>query len=318
MPRHAVLVVLGATATGKTAVAAELARRLPGEVVSVDSSCVHRGLDVGTAKPPAALRQEIPHHLIDACEPTDEFSAAWFVEAADAAIASIVARGRVPILAGGTGLYLRSLLQGLVSSPSPDEALRADLERRELRRPGSLRRLLQRLDPVSAARITPADRFRTVRALEHRLSTGRALSSDQGEWDQAERYRALKIGLQLPRDERERRIRERVDAMIEAGLVDETRDLLASGVPPEARSLRALGYREAVLVLHGRLALPELREALSVATRQYAKRQDTWFRRERDVAWMESPRSDAELSALVERVMIAWVDFRREHAWETG
>lgn len=180
--REPVLVILGATATGKTALAAELARRLPGEVVSVDASCVYRGLDVGTAKPDPALRREVPHHLVDCCDPREPFSAARFARLAGQAIEEIASRGRVPVLAGGTGLYLRCLLRGLVESPEPDEPLRERLLEREARRPGSLRRLLSRLDPAAAARITEADTFRSVRALEHRLATGRPLSSDQSEW----------------------------------------------------------------------------------------------------------------------------------------
>ena len=312
------LVVLGATATGKSEVAAELARRLPGEVVSVDASCVYRGLDVGTAKPSAELRREIPHHLVDCCDPLGDFSAARFVELAEAALQDVAARGLVAVVAGGTGLYLRCLLHGLVDSPAPDERLRDELLLREERRPGSLRRLLARLDPEAAARTTPRDLFRTVRALEHRLATGRRLSAERLQWKAAEVRPALKIGLELPRPEREERIRARVDRMIAEGLVEETRRLLASGVPETARSLRALGYREAAQVLRGELRPEELREALAVATRQYAKRQDTWFRREPGVEWMPSPRASAELSALVDRVMLAWLAFQRGHAWETG
>jgi tRNA dimethylallyltransferase len=312
-----VLVVLGATATGKSEVAIELARRLPGEIVSVDSACVYRGLDVGTAKPSAALRAEIPHHLVDCCDPRDEFTVARFVDEAERAIDGIAARGRTPVLAGGTGLYLRSLLHGLVASPPPDEELRESLALREAGRRGSLRRLLQRLDPEAAARITPRDELRTVRALEHRLSTGRRLSSDRAEWSRPERRASLKIGLEMPRDQREARIRRRVDAMIEGGLLEETRALLEAGVPPSARSMRALGYREAVEVLRGERDVASLREALSVATRQYAKRQDTWFRKESGVLWMRAPDSIAELSGLVGRVMLAWVDFRRRRGWET-
>lgn len=298
--------IVGATATGKTEVAAELARRLGGEIVSADASCVYRGLDVGTAKPSAALRAEVPHHLVDCCDPRESFSAARFVAMADEAIASIHARGRAAIACGGTGLYVRCLLRGLVPSEPPDEALRERLLRRERERPGSLRRLLSRLDPGAAARITPADEFRTVRALEHRLATGRAISSDRREWESESRYSAVKVGLALPRPERERRIRERVDAMIAGGLVDEARGLLRSGVPADARSMRALGYREAVAVIEGRMRAEDLREALAVATRQYAKRQDTWFRKEQGVTWLDAPRDADELSALVQRVMLPW------------
>lgn len=317
-PSPRLLVVLGATATGKSDLALELARRLPGEIVSVDASCVYRGLDIGTAKPRAAMRREVPHHLVDCCDPREDFSASRFVSLAEEAIAGIVSRSAVPVLAGGTGLYLRCLLRGLVESAPPDEELRERLERREQSRPGSLRRILARLDPGAAARLGAGDVFRMVRALEHRIATGRTFSGDQREWAGAERFPALKIGLELPRPERETRIRARIDAMLAGGLVEETRRLLDQGVPPDARSLRALGYREAVLVLRGEMPESGLKEALAVATRQYAKRQDTWFRREPGVLWMPAPSSERELSALAERVMLAWLRFGAGSAEQGG
>jgi tRNA dimethylallyltransferase len=298
------LVVLGATATGKTALAAGLAEALGGEVLSCDASCVYRGLDIGTAKPDPALRRRVPHHLLDVCEAGEDFSVAAWVELADAAIATLRTRARPVLIAGGTGLYLRALLQGLVESSPPDEGLRAQLEQREERRPGSLHRLLVRLDPASAGSIPAANRVRVIRALEHRIRTGRSLSEDQQDWSAPPRHASLKFGLRLSRNDRESRIRKRIDSMIEGGLIAEVRGLLEDGLSPEARSLRSIGYREALAHLEGRLSLDELRERVAVATRQYAKRQDTWFRREPGVKWLDAPADSEELPALIERVMM--------------
>jgi len=296
-----VVVVLGATATGKTEVAVALAERLGGEVVSFDASCVHRGFDVGTAKPTPEQRLRVPHHLVDVVEPTEAFSAARWRALAEEALADLAARGKPAVLAGGTGLYLRALLRGLVSSPPPDDELRDRLETRERERPGSLRRLLRRLDPAAAARVEPADTFRTVRALEHRLATGRTLSGDQVQHDAPERLAAVKFGLALPRDEREARIRERVARMLDGGLLEEVRRL-RERVPPSARAWRAIGYREALAHLEGELPRSELAERIAVATRQYAKRQDTWFRKEAGTTWLAAPRSAAEAEELASAI----------------
>ncbi len=309
-PRPPLLVIVGATGTGKTDLAAELARRLPGEVISADAWCVYRGLDIGTAKPAERLRREVPHHLVDCCDPREEYSVARFVTDAARAISDIAGRARVPIVAGGSGLHVRSLLRGLAPSPPPDAVLRARLAARESRRPGSLRALLSRLDPVSADRIPQGNVLRTARALEHRLATGRALSGDQREWQGADRWPALLIGLRLDRAERTARLLLRARGMVESGLLDETRRLLASGVPATARSLRALGYRQALAVLAGELPEAELADRVAIATRQFAKRQDTWFRAESGIEWQEAPRNADELSALAARVMLAWRSFK--------
>jgi tRNA dimethylallyltransferase len=299
-------VILGATATGKSELAAGVAASLPGEVVSVDAFAVYRGLDIGTAKPTLAQRALAPHHLVDVVDPGAACSVADWLLLAERAVADIHRRGRVPVAAGGTGMYLRALLQGLVESPTEDGALRDRLRRREELRPGSLHRLLRRLDPGIASRTPPRNAVRLIRALEHRILSGQKLSAGQREWSEAPRYRAFRVGLELPRDEREARIRRRVKEMLRAGLVEETRTLLAGGVPADAPSLRAIGYAQASAVLGGRLREQALEEAIVIATRQLAKRQDTWFRREGGVTWMTAPRSDGELAALVERVMLAF------------
>ena len=291
--------------------AAALAERLGGEVLSCDASCVYRGLDVGTAKPERELRERVPHHLLDLCEPGEDFTVARWVELAELKVAALRERGVPVIVAGGTGLYLRALLQGLVESPPPDHALRDRLEERERQRPGALHRLLRRLDPASAGAIPAANQVRVVRALEFRLRTGRRLSEDQREWSRPARHASLKFGLQLPRAERESRIRKRVDAMLEGGLVDEVQGLLERGLAPDARCLRAIGYSETLAHLRGDLSLDEMRERIVIATRQYAKRQDTWFRKEPDVTWLDAPRTPRELPALVERVMMPLLPGRR-------
>jgi len=309
-PRPPLLVILGATATGKSELAAGVAARLPGEVVSVDAFAVYRGLDIGTAKPTTAQRALAAHHVVDVVEPDAPCSVADWLALAEAAVDDIHRRGGVPIAAGGTGMYLRALLQGLVESPGEDAALRDRLRGREEARPGSLHRLLRRLDPSIASKTPSRNVVRLIRALEHRILSGQRLSSGQREWSSAPRYRSLRVGLELPREEREARIRRRVASMLRAGLVEETRGLLARGVPESAPSLRAIGYAQACAMLEGRLRERDLAEAIAIATRQLAKRQDTWFRREAGVTWLSSPRTDAELAALVERVMLlfrTWV-----------
>lgn len=305
------LVLLGSTATGKTAVACEMARLLGAEIVSFDASCVYRGLDVGTAKPTAAQRALVAHYLIDDCDPRDAYSAGRFVVAAEAALAELAARGTRALLVGGTGMYLRALLRGLDPAPPRDPSVRARLESREAQRPGSLHRLLARLDPASAARIPARDAYRVLRALEHRLASGRSLSASRGAWRGGDRLAVRKIGLRLPRDVRASLIARRVDAMLRDGLVDEVRRLLAEGVPPDAPSFRALGYRDVVQHVEGRLSLGEVRERMILATVQYAKRQDTWFRGEPDVRWVDSTAEPAELPLVVERAMLAATDGTR-------
>lgn len=299
------MAVVGATATGKTELAVALAERTGGEILNMDASCVHRGLDIGTAKPSAEQRRRVPHHLLDVREPHEAHSAADHVRLAEPVLAELAGRGTPAVLVGGSGLYLRCLLHGMASAPRSDEAGTGRLLARESRRPGSLHRLLRRLDPVSARGIPPGNVRRTVRALEVTLRTGRPASADRTTWGGPAQLACVKVGLRLDRPAREARIRERVDAMLAAGLVEEVRGLLASGLDPEARSLRAIGYRQVVEHLQGRLDEGDLAERIAIATRQLAKRQDTWFRREPRVTWFAAARDAAELPALVDRVMMA-------------
>ncbi|MEM7248105.1 MAG: tRNA (adenosine(37)-N6)-dimethylallyltransferase MiaA [Acidobacteriota bacterium] len=290
--------VLGATATGKSALAIRLAEALGGEVVNFDASSLHRGLDVGTAKPLHEERARVPHHLLDLLEPDERPSLADWVQRAEALLPEILGRGRVPVLVGGTGLYLRGLLHGVPDS-SHDEALRERLEGREQRRPGSLHRLLRRLDPETAAQLPEQNVRRIVRALEHRMLTGRPLS-DERSWQEPPRWRCRKIGLRLDRERRERRIRARLDVMLEQGWLTEVQGLLDRSLSADAPAWRALGYSELAAHLRGELGLAEAKEAIIIRTRQYAKRQDTWLKKEPEVEWFEAPETEAELEGLVE------------------
>jgi len=287
-PRIACLV--GPTASGKTALALELADRLVGEIVSADSRQIFRGLDVGTAKPTPAERACVPHHCLDLVDPGESFDVARFRTAAVAAIADIAARGRVPLVVGGTGLYVRALLRGLCPAPPRAPALRAELAA-AVAAEGSaaLHRRLAALDPAAAARVAPRDTVRIVRALEVALATGIPLSRWQAEHGFAERpYDALVIGLARPTAELDARIAARANAMVAAGFLDEVRALAARGVVVDA-----VGYREMLACVDGRTDVATAVAATVRATRRFAKRQRTWFRREPDVAW-HHPEADVD------------------------
>lgn len=289
--RPRLLAIVGPTASGKTDLAAGWARRLSAEVVSVDSRQVYRRLDIGTAKPSAALRAEIPHHLIDVVDPDQKFDVARYCELAHATIGAIHARGRPILLCGGTGLYLRALTRGLCDAPRADEAIRADLER-ERAAVGSevMHRQLVELDPVTAGRISPRDAVRILRALEVLRSTGRPLSAWQEEHGFSEDlYEVRIVVLSPPPEVLDRRIVHRTRTMWEEGLLEETRGLLSEGFDGGLAPLQAIGYREAQEVLAGRFTIEEAREQMRVQTRRYAKRQRTWFRRVEGALWLDDP-----------------------------
>ncbi len=285
-PDVRLLVLSGPTASGKTEAALALARRFPLEIVNADSMQVYRGMDIGTAKPTGAERGDVPHHLIDVADPDEEYSAGRFVSEADAAIRGIVSRGRVPLLAGGTGMYIRALRKGLDPLPS-DPAVRAMLSRRwEAEGGAALHAELARLDPGSAAKIHPADRVRVIRALEIAAVSGRPPSALRVSWGGAGRYRVLFLALDPGREEMYARIDRRVDAMIRAGLVEEVRGLLSRGYGPELKSMGALGYRHMASHLLRGVPLEEAAAAMKRDTRGYAKRQMTWLLGEPDVRWI--------------------------------
>jgi tRNA dimethylallyltransferase len=298
----------GPTACGKTEIALEVAVRLPVEIVSMDSAMVYRGLDIGTAKPSLAVRERVPHHLIDVVEPTDTYSAGRFARDASAAVRDIAARGRVPLLVGGTLLYLRALREGLASLPRADAALRSELDAqaRELGWP-ALHARLERVDPASAARIAPTDRQRIQRALEVHALTGRPLSELQSVAEADSRVDVATVAL-VPDDRAAlaRRIEQRFDAMVEAGFVGEVENLRARGdLSSDLPAIRAVGYRQIWGHLEGAYDWQEARRRALVATRQLAKRQLTWLRGDEvNERWCaEAPGLAAAFLARVERFM---------------
>ncbi len=294
-----IVVLAGPTGSGKTALGVELARRVGGEIVNADSQQLYRHLDVGTAKPGAAERAAVAHHLLDVAEPGQGMDAARFVALADGAIAGIAARGRVPLVVGGTGLYLRALLHGVIEAPGRDPSLRARLtaEAAELGRP-ALHARLALVDPGAAARIGPNDLIRVVRALEI-AAGGRTQSAlHAAHAFQPQRHRALFLALDPPRDQLRARLDARVVAMFAGGLLDEARWLVSrfgGALPPRL----PIGYAEAVEVTLGRLALEEAIRLVQVAHRQYARRQLSWLRREPNVEWLAPPIDAGELARRV-------------------
>jgi tRNA dimethylallyltransferase len=279
--------IVGPTASGKSALALRLARARPAEIVSCDSLQVYRGLDIGSAKPTAEERAEVRHHLVDAVDPAEDFSAAAYSRLARAALGEIAARGRLPIVAGGTGLYLRALLRGLFEGPSRDEALRRRLSALAERfGDPRLHRLLRRVDPEAAAHIRPRDRVRVVRALEVYRATGRPISERQREGGEPLRgFRGLVVGLDPDRSWLREAVRARTHEMLARGLIEEVRGLVER-YGPDLRPLRAIGYRQAVAVVRGEMTLAEAERAIVTETMRFAKRQRTWFRHQQpDVVW---------------------------------
>lgn len=279
-----VLALVGPTASGKSALALRLAALLPIEIVCCDSQQVYVGMDVGTGKPTASEREAVPHHLLDLVQPTEVFHAARWAELARAVVGQVAARGRVPVIVGGTGLYLRALAGGLFDAPPPDEAIRTR-HREEALRDGveTLHARLAVVDPETAARVMPRDLVRISRALEVFEQTGVAISELRRRSTRASELRLATVVLDPPLAELRARISRRFDQMMAAGLLAETRDLRAR-FGPEARAFGALGYRQMGDHLDGRLTLDEAVAAAKAATAAYARRQRTWFRKE-EGAW---------------------------------
>lgn len=298
------LIVLGPTAVGKSRVAVDLALRFGGEVISGDSIQVYRGFDVGTDKPAPETRRGVPHHLIDIVGPEVQFTAADFVREALAAARAVAARGRLPIVAGGTGLYLKALCDGLFPGPGRDPALRAALEA-EVREKGleALYRRLEALDPEYAAKVRGRDRVRIIRALEVHAATGRPISEHFRATESPLKGRnVVRLGLRLEREELYARIDRRADRMFAHGLVDEVRGLLAQGIPESAPPFRALGYSHVLRHLRGEIGLDEAAVLTKIDTRHYAKRQMTWFRKMAGVVWF-SPDDGAALEEFVQKAL---------------
>lgn len=298
-PTEPIIALVGPTGTGKTDLSLELARRLDAEIVNCDSRQVYRYLDVGTAKPSAAERSAVPHHLFDVVDPDQPFDCARYRAQARDAIADIRARGKRVVLAGGSGLYLKALRFGLAPAPPRDAALRAHLAAQEDAEPGSLHAQLAAVDPAAAARLHRRDRVRLIRALEVRELTGRPLSA----WQAEHAFRAAEIdcrviGLTMERGALYARLNARCRDMIERGLVDEVRGLWQRGFGPELPPLRSIGYREIGAHLRGACDLDAALAAMQRATRQFAKRQLTWFRADPTVEWFDTEKlSVAELAS---------------------
>ena len=272
------LAIVGPTGAGKSELAISLASAFGGEIVNYDSVQLYRGLDIGSAKIPASERRSIPHHLLDVADPREEFTAGDFARLASQALAQLAVRKKLPVFVGGTGFYLRSLLLGLSPAPPRNPDLRAALQ---AKRPAALHRFLRQRDPEAFLRIHPNDHQKLIRAVELLAFEGRPLPRNG-----LIGYSALKIGLCPDRTELYKRLNERSRQIFEQGLLEETQALLESGVPPEAKPLQSLGYRQAVRVLAGSLSVEEAIREYQTKTRQYAKRQMTWFRAEPDVHWL--------------------------------
>lgn len=291
------LLIAGPTAVGKSEVTLLLAERLNGEIISVDSMQVYRGLDLGTAKPSPEERRRVPHHLLDVVELSESFDAGQFVARAGDAVAEIQARGRLPILCGGTGLYFKALLEGLGDAPPADAGLRAELERTSLE---NLLRELAARDPATFARIDRRNPRRLVRALEVIRLTGRPCSEQRAVWNLSpgSHLSSPIFALSRASDDLRARIDARVDRMFERGLVQETEALLERGLEQNRTAMQAIGYRQVVEHLRGERSLAETVALVKQKTRQFAKRQMTWFRRQLPVNWIEvAPEESAESAA---------------------
>jgi tRNA dimethylallyltransferase len=302
----ALVAIVGPTASGKSALALRLARERLGEIVSCDSLQVYRGLDIGSAKATPEERAAVAHHLLDVVAPDEAFSAADYARLARAAIAGIRERGRLPIVAGGSGLYLRALLSGLFEGPARDDALRERLERLAERfSDRRLHRLLARVDPAAAARTNPNDRVRLVRALEVYWLTGRPITAHRNAGSRPlEGFRTFVLGLAPDRARLREAVVARTRQMLERGLLAEVEALLAESGGVVPRPLAAIGYRQAVQVVRGELGLDEAERSIVTETMRFAKRQMTWFRHQAQVAWFETP-DEAHAAAL------RWLDEAR-------
>jgi tRNA dimethylallyltransferase len=301
------LILLGPTAAGKTELAVKLAKELNGEVISADSMQVYRGMDIGTAKPTLEERQGIPHHLIDIRDPNEEWTVADFVNECGQRINELENRKKIPLIVGGTGLYLWSLLEGFSFPITPaNKELRARLEKEPL---ATLYAQLSKIDPSAAARIHANDKKRIIRALEVYELTGkpiseiqepRRLSREQSRDSVAGSF--VLIGLNLPRPELYARIEQRVDNMLAKGLIEEVKGLLAKGYSKDLPSFQALGYKEAVEFLDGRWTMDEMVNELKKRTRHFARRQMTWFKRFENVKWFDAKVDTAEILDYINKV----------------
>lgn len=305
-----VLALVGPTGSGKTRTAIEICRRLNAEIVSMDSMQIYRGMDIGTAKPTKEELAAAPHHMIDIAEPDELFTVSMYRNMAVKVIDDILARGKVPLLAGGTGLYLQAIsFEMSLGENGADSALREELNRiaREPDGPDRLHARLQAVDPQSAEKLHPNDIRRVIRALEIYESSGKAKSEQKEERRREGPYRVLVYGLSMPREQMYARINMRVDEMVSLGLIDEVKALLARGIRPckEGGAMQAIGYKEIVSALEGELSMDEAVALIKQRSRRYAKRQWTWFRHDSRTKWFdwsEYPEERMLIDALVEQI----------------
>ncbi len=299
------LAVLGPTATGKSALGVALASRFGGEIVACDSTAVYRGFDIGTDKVPPAEQRGIPHHMVNVADPLEQYSAARYAREAEAAVRDISARGRLPILVGGTGFYYRALTRGLFPGPGRDSRMRARLVRvAEKRGPERLHRWLARIDPESGRRIQPRDLKRIVRALEVYCLTGRPLTQHFAETRAPlADYAVTAIALSLPNDRIADRVARRVESQFARGIIDEVKGLLAGGLPEAAHPFTGLVYRQVLEYLHGVRDEQETRALIVRENRHYARRQLIWFRKEPNLRWIHGAGEDPATLHAAEQVI---------------
>lgn len=282
--------IVGPTAVGKTGLALSVAAKIGAEIISADSMAVYRGMNIGVAKPDARQQRRVPHHLIDVVDIDQEFTVAGYRKLALKAIDQIRARGKLPLIVGGTGLYIKALTGGLFEGPAADWDLRKKLQRREKSEPGSLHRQLEQIDPVSAAKLDPKDLRRIIRAIEVHKHTGKPISSRQTQWEKEE-PESLKLGLAMNRSMLYRRIEQRCDQMIEQGLVDETKELVQRGIERNRTAMQAIGYKEIIRWLNGEITREQALADFKTASRRLAKRQLTWFRKDDKIKWSQMEQS---------------------------
>jgi tRNA dimethylallyltransferase len=279
------VVIAGPTGSGKSALALDIAETFNGEIVNCDSMQLYRGFDIGTAKTPSTERRRITHHLIDLLEASETYSAGEYSRTGRAVLNEIAARGRLPVVVGGTGFYLRALLEGLPPLPARDEALREKLAARERRRPGLLHRLLKRKDPSASRRIHPNDTQKLTRAVEVLVLTQKHLPESKSA-EPLRDFRVLKLGLNPGRNLLHQKLDARVRAMFAGGLIDEVRRILARGATGEEKPFESLGYKQALQYIRGEVSIEQAITSTEIETRQYAKRQWTWFKRDSRIRWL--------------------------------
>jgi len=302
-----IVAILGPTASGKSALGVYLAERVGGEILACDSTQVYRGFDIGTAKPSTAERRNVPHHLLDLVDPAELFTAGEYRRRAELVLADLRSRARLPILTVGTGLYLRALLEGLADAPERSADLRARLEARAAARgPEYLHRILARIDPVAARRIAPRDRQKIVRAIEISVLAGQPVTEvHRAGRDPLAGYAAIRIGLDPARAALYQRVERRTQEMLAHGWLDEVAQLMRGGVPAHSKPFEFIGYRALREYLEGRASLADSTAAIVQATRRYAKRQLTWFRREPEVTWLAGFGDDPAIADAAEQLIAA-------------